>query len=95
MIRFVDLRAAYYCGMQASPGQDCGPFAFIDTVSDAFVTVGGWCLFFSYDDLIAHALTEAPVHREAKLDRLISLMPRDYPGVPSGQVEAAIARRRT
>jgi hypothetical protein len=55
MIRFVDMRKVYWLppAPRPRPRRTRGPFAFIDTIRDTFVDVGGHTVFDSFDVLVA------------------------------------------
>lgn len=73
VIRFCDLREAYW----ADPEGTRGPIAFIDTVSDTFVTVDGQALFSDFSDFITCLAADRMKGRvtDAYVDRLCRLVP--------------------
>jgi hypothetical protein len=73
VIRFCDLREAYWL----YPEDTKGPIAFIDTVTDTFVSVNGQTLFNDFGDLIESLAIDKVEGRidDGRVHRLCSLVP--------------------
>ena len=74
MIRFCDLRAAYWLDLIDEPK---GPIAFINTVTDTFIDVGGYLLFDDFAHLLecmARDLASGSIDM-ARCDRICGLVP--------------------
>lgn len=69
MIRFIDI------GDQICEGNN--DFAFYDTITDSFLTLGDFQTFSNLEELNSFHASE-PNKRKPKLDRLISLIPRTF-----------------
>lgn len=74
MIRFCDLREAYWLEPRGKPG----PFAFIDTVTDTFVTIGGITLFSD----MAHLRESIACHNnlDSRVARCFEAVPEELTG---------------
>ena len=79
MIRFCDLRGAYWCDSPLPAPPHKGPFAFIDTVTDTFVEISGQRLFGDAEDfelcVESWGLTEEMADALAYVKRLRSFIP--------------------
>lgn len=93
MIRFCDLRSAYWCmddDPEAPPQR--GPFAFIDTVTDTFVSIDGVMLFDDVEHVLECAARQPTFESSGRLARCMALVPRELLGSDEAtrQIEAAI-----
>jgi hypothetical protein len=78
MIRFVDLTAAYW--IDPEPGET-GPFAFVDTVTDRFVTIGDDQLWFDRDDFEYACASERGIVTDERIEfhgRCRALIPAHF-----------------